>query len=74
MWGIPYLYILSNYLVFAPYFMFLDIFQCLLAYENLNRICILLVYENCINLNFVELVTVLFKPTLSFYFSVYLFY
>ena len=28
----------------------------LLVYGNLNRICILLLCENCINLNYVELV------------------
>ena len=38
--------------------MSLDMFQCLLAYSlwNLNRICVLLLCENCINLNYVELV------------------
>ena len=36
----------------------LDMFQCLLVYSlwELNRICILLLCENCINLNYVELV------------------
>ena len=29
---------------------------CLLVYGNLTRICILLLCENCINLNSVELV------------------
>ena len=36
--------------------MSLEMFQCLLVYGNLNRICILLLCENCINLNYVELV------------------
>jgi len=44
--------------IFAPCFMPLDMFQCLLVYSlwELNRICILLLCENCINLNYVELV------------------
>ena len=38
--------------------MSLDMFQCLLfiVYGNSNRICTLLLCENCINLNHVELV------------------
>ena len=40
--------------VSAPYFMSLNIFQCLLV--CLNRICVLLLSENCINLNYVELI------------------
>ena len=44
---------------------FLDLVSCtwvcssvseFIAYGNLNRICILLLCENCINLNYVELV------------------
>ena len=44
--------------IFTPCFTFLDMFQCLqfTVYGDLNRICILLVCENCINLNYVELV------------------
>ena len=45
--------------IFTPYFMSLDMFQCLLVYslwEHWNRICILLLCENCINLNYVELI------------------
>ena len=41
--------------------------------RNLNRICILMLCENCIKLNYVKLVwfTLLFRSTISFYFSVY---
>ena len=44
--------------IFAPCFMSLDMFQCLLviAYGNLNKIHTLLLCENCINLNYVKLV------------------
>ena len=44
--------------IFAPCFMSLNMCQCLLffTYGNLNRTCILLLCENCINLNYVELV------------------
>ena len=44
--------------MFAPCFMCLDMFQCLLVHSlwELNRICILLLYENCINPNYVELI------------------
>ena len=41
---------------FLHVFMFLDMFQCLLVYGNLTRICILLLCENCKNFNSVELV------------------
>ena len=41
---------------FASCFISLGIFQCLLVYGNLNRTCILLLCENCISLNYVELV------------------
>ena len=40
----------------APGLLSLDMFQCLLVYGNLNRICILLLCENHINLNYVKLV------------------
>ena len=42
---------------FTPCFMFLECFIAywLIVYGNLNRICILLLCENCINLNYVEL-------------------
>ena len=45
--------------IFAPYFMSLDMFQCLLVYslwELECRICILLLSEKCINLNYAELI------------------
>ena len=45
--------------IFAPCFMSLNMFQCLLVYnlwEHEYRICALLLCENCINLNYVELV------------------
>ena len=42
---------------FAPCFMPLDVFQCLLIYS----LCILLLRENCINLNYVELVNSAFQ-------------
>ena len=43
--------------------MSLDMFQGLIVYSlwNLNRICILLVCENCINLNYIELVHSAFR-------------
>ena len=42
----------------APDLMPLDMFQCLLVYSlwELNRICILLLCGNCINVNYVELI------------------
>ena len=45
--------------IFTPYFMSLDMFQCLLVYslwEHWNRISFLLLCENCINFNYVELI------------------
>ena len=42
---------------FAPCFMPLDVFQCLLVYS----LCILLLRENCIDLNYVELVNSAFQ-------------
>ena len=63
--------------IFAPGFMSLDMFQCLLVfidYGNLNKTYILLFCENCINPNYVELVHGAFQSTVSFYFSVYSFY
>ena len=42
------------------------------VYGNLHRICTLLLREVCIKLNYVESVHVLFRPTISFYVSVYL--
>ena len=49
--------------IFAPCFMSLDMFQCLLMYShgNLNRICILLVCEGSISLNYVDLVDSAFQ-------------
>ena len=47
--------ILLDHEIFAPSFMFLEMFQYLLVY-NLWELCILLLCENCINLNYVELV------------------
>ena len=43
--------------------------------KKMNRIYTLLLYENCTNLNYVILnrFTELFRPTISFYFSVYSF-
>ena len=42
----------------APDLMSLDMFQCLRVYSlwELNRICILLLCGNCINVNYVELI------------------
>ena len=59
--------------IFALCFMSLDMFQFswFIVYENLNRICILLLCENCINLNYVELVHSAFQVYTSFYFSVH---
>ena len=50
--------ILLDQEIFTHCFTFLDMFQCLqfTVYGDLNRICVLLVCENCINLNYVELV------------------
>ena len=55
---------------FLPCFMSLDTFQYLLVYRNMNRICMLLLCENCINLNYVELVHSAFQVYISFYFSI----
>ena len=43
----------SDHVIFVPCFMSLDMFLCLqfTVYVNLNRICILLLCENSINLN-----------------------
>ena len=38
---------------------------------NLNKICIQLLCENYLNLNYVDWLMVLFQSTISFYFSVY---
>ena len=59
--------------IFAPCFMSLDMFQFswFIVYENLNRICNLPLCENCINLNYVELVYSAFQVYISFYFSVH---
>ena len=57
----------------VPGLMSLDMFQRLLVYSlyrNLNRICILLLCENCINLNDVEWFIMLFRSTIFSYFSV----
>ena len=51
----------SNHGIFAPSYMSLDMLKCLLVYRNLNRICILLLCENSINLNHVELVHSVFQ-------------
>ena len=42
--------------IFACCFMLLDMFQCLLVYSHgkVNRICILLWCESCININYAE--------------------
>ena len=45
-----------------------------IVYENLNRICILLLCENCINLNCVELVQSAFQVYYILYCSVFSFY
>jgi len=45
-----------------------------IVYGNLNGICILLLCENCINLNYVELVHSAFQVYYILYFSVYSFY
>ena len=49
--------------IFASCFMSLDMFQCLLviAYGNLNKVHTLLLCENCINLNYIELVNNAFQ-------------
>ena len=49
--------------IFVACFMCLDMFQCLwfIVYGNLNRIYILLLCENYINLNYVELVYSTFR-------------
>ena len=46
----------------------------LIVYAKLNRIRILLLWETCINLSYVELVHSAFRSTISFYFSVESFY
>ena len=49
-------------------------FQCLLAYSLWKlQICILLLHENCTNLNYVELVHSAFQVYYT-HFSVYFFY
>ena len=58
--------------------MSLDMFYCLLVYGNLNRICILLLCENHINLNYelnwLNWFIMLFRSTITLYFSGYSFY
>ena len=41
-----------------------------IVYGNLNRICVWLLYENCINLNYI----MLFRSTVFFFFSLHSFY
>jgi len=60
--------------IFVPCFMSLDVFQCLLVYGNLKRICILLLCENYVSLNYVELVPCAFQVYSILYLSEYLFY
>ena len=45
-----------------------------IVHGNLNRICILPLCENCINLNYAELVHSAFQVYYIFHFSVYSFY
>ena len=64
---------------FACCFTFLHPWICssvswFIVYGNLNGICILLLCENCINLNYVELVHSAFQVYYILYFSVYSFY
>ena len=50
---------LLDHEIFAPCFMSLDIFQCLLVYslwEHEQNLYPSVLCENCINLNYVELV------------------
>ena len=64
--------VLLDHKIFASCFMSLDMFQCLLVYRssygNLNQICILLLCENCINinLNYVEFVHSAFQVYYTF--------
>ena len=60
--------------IFVHCFMSLDMVHYLLVYivyRNLNRICILLLYENYINLNDVEFIHMFFRSTIFIYLSVY---
>ena len=60
--------------IFVNCFMYLDMVHYLLVYivyRNLNRICILLLYENYINLNDVEFIHMFFRSTIFIYLSVY---
>ena len=41
---------------FAPCFTSCPCVSWLIVYGNLNKICILLLCENCINLNYIQLV------------------
>ena len=55
--------------IFAPGFMSLDMFQCLLVfidYGDLNKTYILLFCENCMNPNYVELVHGAFQVSCIF--------
>ena len=45
-----------------------------IVYGNLNRICILLLCENCINLNYIDLVYSAFQVYYILLLFVYLFY
>ena len=53
--------------------MSLDVFQCLLMYGNLKRICILLLCENHVSLNYVESVPCACQGYYILYFSAYSF-
>ena len=53
--------------------MSLDVFQCLLLYGNLKRICILLLCENHVSLNYVESVPCACQDYYILYFSEYSF-
>ena len=65
-----------DYEIFVHCFMSLDMLQCLLVYSlwELEQNLYPAVIWNYINLNYVELFLVLFRSTISFYFSVYSFY
>ena len=54
---------------FCTCFISLDMFSVswFIIYGNLSRICILLLCENCINLNYVEWFIVLFRSTILFH-------
>lgn len=59
--------------IFVPCFMSLHVFQCLLVYENLKRIYILLLCENHVSLNYVESVPCACQGYYTLYVSEYSF-